>query len=148
MPCTGSRYATAEEYSKLLCGDWPASAEEQDKIEHVLDLSVAPIEFALSSVGACDCTFSATATRGIAYLNCLLAAATHVCPCSTVEVDDEQRRAYAKAAKDMLDRIASGEWEVCAGETGKNLPVFRVAQQSLTPWSAAQLIINTEKENA
>lgn len=144
MSCTGTRYATAEQYSKMFCGEWPVEAEIQDRIEQALDLSAMKIDLVLASVDACDCTLSTAGSNGLAYLNCLLAVIHYRCPCNSTQISDEMARLYAEEAQSMIDALTDGRLEVCEGETGSQVVAIDWAEHATTPWSAAQIIINTE----
>lgn len=148
MSCTGTRYATAEQYSKMFCGEWPLEANVQDRIESALDMSASKIDLVLASVGACDCTLSTSGSAGLAYLNCLLAVVHYRCPCNSVDVNDEMRRLYAEEAQSMIDALTDGRLEVCDGETGSQVVAIDWAEQASTPWNTARIIINTEQRNS
>ena len=146
MSCTDTRYATAEDYTKMFCGDWPADNETMlDRIERALDMSAGKIDLALASVGACTCTLSVSGQRALAYLNCLLAVVTYTCPCNSVDVTDDMRRLYAEEAQGMIDALMSGELEVCEGETGSNFPAVAFPQIAWDDARAAEIYNNSLK---
>ena len=148
MSCTGTRYATAEDYTKMFCGDWPEdSATMIDRIERALDMSAGKIDLALASVAACDCTLSVSGQRALAYLNCLLAVVHYTCPCNTVDIDDDMRRLYAEEAQGMIDALMDGTLEVCEGETGSNFPSAAFPQIAWNDANAAEIYNNSLKRN-
>ena len=149
MACSGRRYADAEQYSKLFCGDWPIDdVEIQVRIEKALDMTSFKIDLALTSVGACDCTLSSAGSNALAYLNCLLAVVHYHCPCNSVSITDEMRAMFAEEAQTMMDALLDGRLEVCQGETGSEFVYIDWAEQALTVWNEAQIIINTEVKNS
>jgi len=148
MSCTGSRYATAEEYTKMFCGDWPADDVVMlDRIERALDMSAGKIDGALVSVGACTCTLSVAGQRALANLNCLLAVVHYSCPCNSVDVTDDMRRLYAEEAQGMIDALLSGVLEVCEGETGSNFPSVAFPQVAWNDALAAEIYNNSLKKS-
>ena len=148
MSCTGTRYATAEQYSKMFCGEWPLEADMQARVETALDMSAMKIDLVLQSIGACDCTLSDAGSNGLAYLNCLLAVVHYRCPCNSVDVTDDLRRLYAEEAQNMIEALTDGRWEVCDGETGSQVLAIDWAEQATTPWNTARIIINTARRNS
>ena len=142
MSCTGTRYGTAEQYSKMFCGEWPVDAKIQIRIESALDATAGYIDMALNSVGACDCALSAGGEQGLAYLNCLLAVVHYPCPCNSVEITSEQRQMFATEAQNIIDAILDRRMEVCDGETGSKVAALDWAEHGLTVWNRARIIIN------
>jgi hypothetical protein len=58
MTCSGA-YATAEEYAKFWCLEWPfEDCTVQERIELALRVTAGRIHVARASVDACDCTLS------------------------------------------------------------------------------------------
>jgi len=148
MSCTGVRYATAEDYTKMFCGDWPMDDEVMlDRIERALDMSAGKIDGALASVAACDCTLSVSGQRTLAYLNCLLAVVHYVCPCNSVDITDDMRRLYADEAQGMIDALMDGTLEVCEGETGSNFPSAAFPQIAWNDANAAEIYNNSLKKS-
>ena len=135
------RYAEAEDYAKLFCGEWPTTAPVTAAIERALDITSGRILLALASVGADSCPLSTGGTDALKLLNCLLAALFHDCPCGGA-LEDDVRISIGEQVTEMLTALGNGVLEVCQGETGTNFPVFEWAEQGLTVWNEARIIYN------
>lgn len=135
------RYAEAEDYAKLFCGEWPTTAPIVAAIERALDITSGRILLALASVGADGCTLSTGGADALKLLNCLLAALYHDCPCGG-QLEDNVRTSIEEQVTNTLEALGNGTLEVCQGETGINYPVFEVAEQGTTIWNQARIILN------
>ena len=141
MACTG-RYATADQYATLLCLDTPLTVAEQATIEAFLDLAAGFIHVARSSQNACDCTVAAGVDTYLALLNVWIAAVINRCPCGSGSLSDAEKSNWAQWAQQNLDAIRTGKLELCQGEMGSEFPYVAWAEQSLTDWATAQIILN------
>lgn len=121
---------------------------ERDTIEHYLDVAANDITAVVASVGGCDCTIS---NWGIAYLNKLNvidAAAYYTCDCGGPRFTDSQRQNYLTWMGEQLTNISLGVIDVCQGATGANYPVIGWAEQSVTEFAAADIIVNDILRNS
>ncbi len=117
------RYASAEQYARVMLCDWPLTADQQMRAEAALDLTATYIDMALAASGADSCTKSASATNALAMLNAQLAAVYYDCPCAgKFTMSDAIRQAWMQGAQGTLDALRDGRYEVCAGETGSDHP--------------------------
>jgi hypothetical protein len=142
LTATGVTWNTGDAYRIVLI-----STEERSTIEHYLNIAAADIYAALGAAGACDCTLAAWAADYLAKLNIIEAGAYHVCPCANPTFSDEARARYLEWAAGQLDKIMDGTIDVCDGHTGKNFPAFTWAEQSLTEFNAARIVVNDQMRN-
>jgi len=115
---------------------------ERAGIESALDLSAGDIHSALMSVNACNCSFSTAALDYLKKLNCIIAASYYHRNCGTPRFTDEMKGQYLEFANNQLALIRSGEVELCEGYTGSTFPAMGWADQSVTEFNAAQIIVN------
>jgi hypothetical protein len=146
MACNGS-FATPEDYAAFWCTVL-GSDEEETTVQNYLDIAVSDIHGALAASGACDCTLASWATTLLKKLNIVDAAIFHKCPCGAPLISDDMRRAYLEWMNLQLELIRTGKLELCDGETGADFPVTGWAQQGLTEFNKAQIIVNDIVENS
>lgn len=113
-------------------------------IENYLRVVAANIDIARASVGACDCTLSASAAALLSKLNIIETGCYHqaVCGMPAQHLTTEQKGQYLMEVNRQLDFIYSGQIELCAGETGSTFPVVGWAEQAHTEFGQAQIIAN------
>ena len=124
---------------------------ERANIDHWLDVAAGDIHAALASIGACDCNLATWATRQNGWLwklNIIDAAAYHQCPCGQPHMTDAMRERYLTWAGDQFEMIMSGKLDPCDGATGSQYPVIGWAEQSVTEFAAADIIVNDIQRNA
>ena len=119
------------------------TAAERSAIENALDIAAGDIHAFLASVGACDCTLASWAANFLAKMNYIEAAAYYKCSCGSPRFTETQRERLFEQMNDVMTQIRDGDLEVCAGHTGAKYPAIGWAEQGLTEWSEAQIIINS-----
>ncbi len=140
MICDG-RFASAAEYFAFFCGDDCFDPNEESIVNEFLEKAAGDIHAALASAGACDCNLAGWAENYLKKLNILDAAVIQGCLCAN-PYDAAQKRLIADELRRNFDMIMSGDIELCAGYTGANFPAFGAAEQSLTEFSTAAIIMN------
>ena len=111
-------------------------------IEHWLDVAASDIHAALASVGACDCTLASWA---VSYLQKLVIIDTilwYNCPCGNPHISDSMKQAYINWMSTELQNIATGVKDVCDGATGSNYPAIGWAEQGVSEFAQAEIILN------
>ena len=141
MACQ-ERYATLAEYLEFWCMD--ADPEQANAaIERGLRFTAARISASMAASGQCDCALADWAEKNLAFLNIVMTAVFHQCPCGDTQLSLEEKRAYMEWAQAELDAIRSGDIELCEGYTGREYPAWGYAEQNWDEGSAAQLIANS-----
>ena len=126
-------------------------ARQRGEIEHNLNMAAGDIHVALSSAGACSCTFATWSENYLSRLNIVIAAAFYSCTCgrpATQAMSDDTRARYQEWAQLQLDMIADGRREMCAGETGSDYPYVGYAEQGWTEAAQVQIIANDILRNS
>ncbi len=123
------------------------NSAQRAQIEHYLNITSGDIQAALGAAGACDCPLSSWGATFLAEINIVLARVFFECPCAA-SLSDAEKRQYADMAKERLMQIRSGEIDVCTGETGSLFPAVGWAEQALTEWNAARIIVNDANKKA
>lgn len=118
------------------------SGQEIAAIESMLDIAATDMHSALAASGACDCNFASWAEAYLAKLNIIDAMAFYNCTCGTNKLTDDMRNSYRTWVDAQLELIRTGKLELCSGETGSDFPYVTWAEQSATPFAAADIIIN------
>jgi len=118
------------------------SNQERSTIETYLGIAASDIHVAMAAMGACDCTLSDWAENYLAKLNIIDAAVYHRCPCGTPNLDADSRRMYLEWINSELEKIRTGEYELCAGYHGKAYPSIGWAEINYNEFSAARIISN------
>lgn len=111
-------------------------------IERYLDIAANDIHMARQANSGCDCTLTDAASEYLRKLNVIDAAIWHQCPCANPGFSDQVRQSYLQWITNELTNIRTGKIELCEGEAGSEFPVIGWAEQSVTPWAAAQIILN------
>jgi hypothetical protein len=143
-----TRYASAEQYARVMLCDWPLTADEQMRAEVALDLTATYIDMARAASGADSCTLSAGAQAALAMLNCQLAAIYYDCPCAgKFFMSDTIRQAWMTGAQGLLDAIRDGRYEVCQGETGSEHAAIGWAEVAWDDARAAEIYDNAAKRS-
>lgn len=138
MACSGV-YATVQQYADFWCEE-AMEPDFQNQIEAKLEQAAGPIHMARHSSGGCDCTLSGASTEYLVVLNVVLARVTFNCPCPKSKLAPEERRIWLEWSEDQLRMIRTQEIELCTGETGSDVPYVAAAQQSVTEFTAAEII--------
>lgn len=134
---TTNRWSNGDIYQVL-------SLDEREiaTIERYLSIAANDIHMARQANGGCDCDLTDAAAEYLRKLNIIDAAIWHQCPCASPDLSDQVRQAYLTWITNELTNIRTGKIELCEGETGSEFPVIGWAEQSVTPWAAAQIILN------
>ena len=117
-------------------------ANEQAQIESYLYIAASDIHAALAAVGACDCILAGWATEYLKKLNVIDAAVIHACPCGRAQISDDLKGTWLKWLDQQFELIRTGKIDVCAGAAGADFPAIGWAQQSVTEFAAARIILN------
>ena len=123
------------------------STSQRAQIEHYLNITAGDIHAALGAVAACDCSFSEWGINYLAEVNIISARVFYGCPCAP-DLSDNEKRMYSDLITSRLKMIRSGEVDVCDGATGSLYPATSWAEQSLTDFSAAEIIVNDILRNS
>ena len=118
------------------------SANEQAQIDVYLGIAASDIHAAMAAVGACDCTLAAWATEYLKKLNVIDAAIIHACPCGRAQISETMKGTWLEWLDRQFELIRTGAIDVCADVTGANFPAIGWAQQSVTEFAAARIILN------
>jgi len=118
------------------------TAAERSTIEHYLNIAASDIHAAMAASGACDCVLASWATGYLEKLNIIDAAAYYTCPCGAPSMSDERKGALLDWMSQQLLNIRTGAIELCHGHTGSDFPAIGWAEQSLTDFNAANIIVN------
>ena len=118
------------------------TAAERSTIEHYLNIAASDIHAAMAASGACDCTLASWATGLLEKLNIIDAAAYYTCSCGAPSMSDERKASLLDWMSQQLLMIRRGEIELCHGATGSDFPAIGWAEQSLTDFATAQIIVN------
>ena len=146
MTCTGEAYASPLDYAQFWCLD-DINEDEETTIQHYLDIAVSDIHVALASSGQCDCNLATWANVLLRKLNIVDAVLWHRCRCGNPKMTVEERRMYMEWMDEQLRMIRTGEMDLCDGATGADWPALGFAQQGVTEFARAQIIVNDILEN-
>jgi len=122
--------------------NYTLTAEEEATIETFLDLVMGDISAVLAQNGMCDCTLASWASNYLKKLLIIETAAFYQCGCANPKLTDEMRMKMIDWVSIQLDNIRTMEVDLCAGATGAAFPAIGWAEQGLTEWSEAQIILN------
>ena len=142
MPCTGA-FADARDYSELICTR-SYNVTKEAVINSQLAITAGAIHAAMAASDQCDCDLADWAENYLKHLNIVLAAATQDCPCSTISTED--RAAYLNFANQELEKIRTGQVDVCGG-TGRDYPAYGNIELGLNVFSKARIIQNRIDRN-
>jgi len=117
-------------------------ANEQAQIDTYLQIAASDIHAALASVGACDCSLAAWAAEYLKKLNVIDAAVIHACPCGQAQISDAVKGTWLEWLDRQFELIRTGAVDVCDGATGSDFPAIGWAQQSVTEFAAARIILD------
>ena len=115
--------------------------DDRAVVEHFLRLGAGDITASLITAGATSCAMTC-ADAFLRKLNVVLAAVMYKCPCARPSLTDDERLMFMQWVLDSLEKVRTGELELCDGETGKYFPALAYAQMSWTPWRAAEIIVD------
>ena len=142
LTATGVTWANGDIYRSAFL-----NTAERAIVEHYLNITVGDIHAALGSVAACDCTFSSWGANYLAELNIILARVFYDCPCAP-SLSDREKELYSRLAESRLTDIRNGTIDVCEGATGALFPATHWAEQSLTDFASAEIILNDYLKNS
>lgn len=144
MACTGS-YATAAEYDEMMCSDMDLTDPNVvSKINLYLTIAASDIHSAMASVGACSCTLASWATTYLKKLNIIDAAVLQNCPCGN-KLSQDEKIMWIDWLNNQYMLIREGKIELCGTGTGSIYPAVGSVEQSLTEWTAAEIIVNANQ---
>lgn len=118
------------------------NANEQAQIETYLAIAASDIHAALAATGACDCSLAAWATEYLRKLNVIDAAVIHACPCGRAMVNEAMKGTWLEWLDRQFELLRTGAIDVCDGATGADFPAIGWAQQSVTEFAAARIILD------
>lgn len=136
LTATGVVWDNADTYRSAFL-----STSQRSQIEHYLNITAGDIHAALGSVAACDCSFSEWGLNYLAEVNIISARVFYDCPCAP-DLSDNEKRMYSELITDRLKLIRSGEVDVCDDATGSLFPATSWAEQGVTPFANAEIILN------
>lgn len=139
ITATGVTWDNADAYRIV-----PINAVERSTIENYLNITSNNIHAARAASGGCDCTLASWATDFLGKINIIEAGSFHQCQCAEPgqHLSDEQRRLYLEWSNQQLDNIRTGKIELCDGATGSEFPSVGWAEQTVTEFAKAQIIVN------
>jgi hypothetical protein len=123
-------------------------ANEQAQIETYLAIAASDIHAAMAAVGACDCSLAAWAAEYLKKLNVIDAAVIHACPCGQAQISDTVKGTWLEWLDRQFELIRTGAIDVCDGATGADFPAIGWAQQSVTEFAAARIILDDRIANS
>lgn len=117
-------------------------ANEQAQISVYLDAAAADVHAAMAATGACDCSLSEWAAGYLQKLNIIDAAVIHNCPCGRAQISDAMKGTWLEWLDRQFELLRTGAIDVCEGATGADFPAIGWAQQGVTEFAAARIILN------
>ena len=147
MTCT-DKYAESQDFAEFWCIDPACDDFDEGMVDTFLSIAASDIHVALAGVGACDCTLASWASEYLKKLNVIEAMIVHNCPCGRTHVSDEMKRTWLEWINNQFELIRTSKIDVCAGATAAEYPHMTWAQQSLTDWNAARIVLNDELRNS
>lgn len=122
-----------------------APYEEVVGIEYFLSIAAGDILMALQSSGQGDCSPSSAGLSYLKKLNIIMAAVVHNCPCGDVgsRWSDDMKAAWLEWVNKQIDKITSGEYEICEGQTGKLYPAAVYAEVNLNEFTTRRILSNS-----
>jgi len=117
-------------------------ANDQAQIETYLQIAASDIHAAMAATGACDCSLAAWATEYLRKLNVIDAAVIHACPCGRAQISDDMKGTWLEWLDRQFELLRTGAIDVCDGATGADFPAIGWAQQSVTEFAAARIILD------
>jgi hypothetical protein len=149
MSCT-DKYADAGDFAAFFCVTIDDDRQEAT-INNYLTIAAASIHAARAQSGGCGCTLASWAGDYLKLLNIVMAAAFYSCPCGrpgTSLMSDDTRAGYREWAQAQMDAIRDMRIELCDGETGSEFPVVGWAEQGVTEFARAQIVLNSILRNS
>ena len=146
MSCQSS-YTNAEEIASFFCRGEGYDADTEpslEAIERYIIKGAARINASLRMTAQCDCTFTGDAAVFLEELNIIAAALLIFCPDCSRRLTDDQKEFYNGWLSEQLALLRTGEIDLCAGATGIHYPAVGWAEQSVTEFSSARLILDAE----
>ena len=143
MSCPDA-YTTPQRYLDFWCVEIQ-DTDEADQVENYLRRAAGTINMARQAQGACDCVLSTASTQYLEDLSIVLAVVYHKCPCARPNLTQAEVQMYLDQASQELRMIRTGELELCQGETGSDFPAIGWAEQSLTDFATANIIVNAAR---
>jgi hypothetical protein len=137
-------YTSPERYTDFWCVEI-ADTDEADQVKNYLRRATSTINMARQAQGACDCVLSTASTQYLEDLSIVLAVVYHKCPCARPSLTQAETQMYLDQVSNELRMIRTGEMELCAGHTGSDFPAIGWAEQSLTDFATANIIVNAAR---
>jgi len=117
-------------------------ANDQAQISTYLAIAASDIHAAMAATGACNCSLAAWATEYLRKLNVIDAAVIHACPCGRAQISDDMKGTWLEWLDRQFELLRTGAIDVCDGATGADFPAIGWAQQSVTEFAAARIILD------
>jgi len=120
-------------------------ARQRAAIEANLNIAAGDIHVARAASGGCDCTLSVQGRQFAAHVNIINAAAFYSCSCgapAAQALKADTRRNWQRWVQQQLDMIRDGRLELCEGETGADFPAVGWADQGVTEFAQARIILD------
>lgn len=149
MSCL-DKYADAGDFSAFFCVDIDNNQQEAT-INNYLNIAASNIHVARAASNGCDCSLAPWATEYLKLLNIVIAASFYSCPCGrpgTSLMSDDTRHSYREWAQGQIDAIRDMRLELCDGETSSEFPVVGWAEQGVTEFAKAQIVLNDILRNS
>jgi len=146
MSCQSS-YTNAEEIASFFCRGEGYDADSEpslEAIERYITKGAARINASLRMTAQCDCTFTGDAAVFLEELNIVAAALLIYCPDCSRRLTDDQKDFYNGWLGEQLALLRTGEIDLCAGATGIHYPAVGWAEQSVTEFAAARLVLDAQ----
>lgn len=121
------------------------NGQQRGEIELNLNLAASDIHIARAASSGCDCSLSAAGRQKAAFLNIINAAAFYSCTCGMPAVQalsNDTRARYQQYVQEQINQIRDGRLELCAGETGSDFPAVGWADQGVTGFAKARIVVN------
>jgi len=116
------------------------NASEQSTIQMYLDITAGDIFAALAAMNNCNCTWQSWVPNFLAKINIIEAAAFYECPCGSPRMSDERQEVLLNWATTQLEKLRSGDFAICEGDTSKSYPAYGSIELAHTLWSEAEII--------
>ena len=135
-----TKYAEAAEFIHFWGVSVPSDSEAD--VDDCLEKAASPINLALMSIGALNCTMSTEGHAFLNHLNILIGAIFYRCPCSP-NLENNERTMYGEWINARLQELSDGRLEVCQGKTGSKFPSAAYTARTWTEWNEARIRWNS-----
>lgn len=150
MGCSSS-YVTADEVAEFFCrgeGYGATSEPTLDDVNRYIKKGAARINMALNATAQCGCTHDGYATEFLQELNLIATLLLIQCPDCSRRLTQEMREFYYTWLNEQLELIRTGQIDVCSGATTQDYPALAWAEQSVTDFNAARIVVHDIMRNS